>query len=191
MAASSSRNARKRPPDDVVATALARRGSVASQSGFVASSGPGNLRTFVLATIEFVNRIEVLRRQIYGGDLDLARVADAIGLGALEHRVRDPAFLEQHSGYDTVVGVQGQRGVNAQSVADATGIPRETVRRKIKILLAKGAVQEKTRGKYIMKPGFMQTPETLAHLEEARRFALHLREQVHQPARVRIEALVN
>jgi hypothetical protein len=173
MTAISSRKARKRLPGDAVATAAGRRGSAASQAGFVASSGPDNLRTFVLATIEFINRLEVLRGRIYGGDLDLARVADAIGLGALEHRIRDPAFLEEHSGYDTVVGVEGQRGVNAQSVADATGIPRETVRRKIKILLAKGAVQEKARGNYIMKPGFMQTPETLGHLEEARRFALH------------------
>lgn len=151
----------------------AQRRPSASPGTFTAPHNADNLRTFVLATIEFINRIEMLRRKIYGGDLDLARVADAIGLGALEHRVRDPAFHDQYGGYNTVVGVEGQRGVNAKSVADATGIPRETVRRKIKILLAKGALQEKTRGKYIMRPGFMQTPETLAHLEEGKGFALH------------------
>ena len=47
------------------------------------------------------------------------------------------------------------------TISQATGIPRETVRRKLKLLLERGVIVEKTRGAYVMKPGFIQQPENM------------------------------
>ncbi len=54
----------------------------------------------------------------------------------------------------------------AFSIAEATGIPRETVRRKLKELAGRGVVMEKERGRYVMMPGFMQKPENDAALQQ-------------------------
>ncbi len=45
------------------------------------------------------------------------------------------------------------------STSQATGIPRETVRRKLKKLVQDDFIVEKTRGRYVIKPGYMQKPE--------------------------------
>jgi DNA-binding IclR family transcriptional regulator len=52
--------------------------------------------------------------------------------------------------------------VNATSIASATGIPRETVRRKLKHLLKLGVIVEKGRARYVLKPGVLQEPERQA-----------------------------
>jgi len=61
-----------------------------------------------------------------------------------------------------VIGIEGQRAVNALSIAGATGIPRETVRRKLRVLLKRGILTEKTPGRYVITPGIAQRPENRA-----------------------------
>ncbi len=51
------------------------------------------------------------------------------------------------------------------SISQATGIPRETVRRKLKELATRGVVMEKERGRYVTTPGFVQKPENGAALQ--------------------------
>jgi predicted ArsR family transcriptional regulator len=72
--------------------------------------------------------------------------------------MRDPAFREAFGDYNTVVGTARQRPINALSVSEATGIPRETVRRKLKALVEKGVLIEKNGG-YVYKPGNVQEPQ--------------------------------
>ena len=55
--------------------------------------------------------------------------------------------------------MEGQRAVNATSIASASGIPRETVRRKLKRLLKLGFIVEKGRARYVVKPGLLQQPD--------------------------------
>ena len=80
--------------------------------------------------------------------------------------MRVPEFHESFGDTRTIIGVEGQRGVNAFSIAEATGIPRETVRRKLKELVARGVLMEKERGRYVMAPGFLQKPENDAALQQ-------------------------
>ncbi len=148
-----------------------KRRSKEAKRRIVITRGREDLRNFVTATIRFFTRVEVIQRAIYAGDLDLARVSNAVGLGAIEHRVRDPGFHDEFSDYQHIIGVEGQRGVNATSVAAATGMPRETVRRKLRILVDHGVLLEKTRGRYVLKPGFLQDPRNLALIEEGMRYA--------------------
>ena len=118
-----------------------------------------NSRLFIYMLGNFIHRLEGRRREVYFGDLDLARVAEIIGTAAVEPGMRDAAFREQHKNFDSVIGVEGQRAVNATSIASATGIPRETVRRKLDRLLRLGLIIEKGRARYVLKPGVVQRPE--------------------------------
>ena len=110
----------------------------------------------------YIHRIERERRDFYFGDLDLARVAEVIGAAGVEPGMRDAAFRAQHGSFDSIVGIDGQRAVNATSIASATGIPRETVRRMLKRLLKLGAIVEKGRARYVLRPGMLQEPERQA-----------------------------
>ena len=129
-----------------------------------------NSRLFALALARFLHSAEQVRRQQYGNDIDLAIIAETIAVGALEPKIRDPEFRLQYGDLREVVGTINQRGVNALSVAAATGIPRETTRRKIKQLVAMGVVVEKEPGNYIAQPGYLQSApslKVLAELEQA------------------------
>lgn len=119
----------------------------------VAEEGEGISRLMVTTIVGYLSRIERERRQLYGDDLDLGTIFEVISIGAIEPGLRDPNFRAAHGTFNTVVGVEGQRGINAMSIAAATGIPRETVRRKLKRLVARGFILEKTKGNYIVTPG--------------------------------------
>ncbi len=70
--------------------------------------------------------------------------------------MRDATFRAQYRSFQSVIGIDGQRAVNAASIAAATGIPRETVRRKLKRLVALGYIIEKGRSGYVVTPGMLQ-----------------------------------
>ena len=128
----------------------------------VVKGAPENSRLFVYVIGNFLHRLEFERRQVYFGDLDLARVAEIIGMAGVEPGMRDEIFRDSHRSFDSVVGIEAQRAVNASSIAQATGIPRETVRRKLKVLLKHGLIVEKGRARYVLQPGMLQTPERQA-----------------------------
>jgi predicted transcriptional regulator len=133
---------------------------------FEMARGTEDSRTMIHLVQGFIQRVDVLRRKAHFGDMDQAIIAGMVGVGGIEHMMRVPDFRESFGDYRTVVGVEGQRGVNALSISEATGIPRETVRRKLKELVTRGVVMEKERGRYIMKPGFTQKPENDAALQQ-------------------------
>ncbi len=115
-----------------------------------------NSRLIAFLAGNFLHRIERDRCELCFGDLDLARIAEIIGLIAIEPGMRDAAFREQYRSFEAIIGIGGQRAVNAASIAAATGIPRETVRRKLKRLVALGYIVEKKRAGYVVTPGMLQ-----------------------------------
>ena len=139
---------------------------------FEMAPGGEDSRTMIHLIQGFMARVDALRRQAHFGDMDQAIVAGVVGVGSIEHMMRVPEFREAFGDYQTVIGIDGQRGVNAFSIAQATGIPRETVRRKLKLLLEHGVIVEKTRGGYVMKPGFIQQPETMDIVDRGMRDTL-------------------
>jgi hypothetical protein len=131
--------------------------------------GEEDARLFIHLLLNFLHRTDRERRGIYDGDLDLAAVGETVGLVSIEPESRKPEFREKFGNFLTVMGLEGQRPVNALTISAATGIPRETVRRKLKLLLARGVITEKARGAYVIKPGFIQQPEILATVERGMR----------------------
>jgi hypothetical protein len=136
------------------------------------AEGPSATRTFVLVILNFLHRTDEIRRASYGNDLNLAAIGETVGMTASEPSRRDPAFLEKFADLRAVMGIEGQRAVNALSIAHATGMPRETVRRRLHELVKRGVLL-KVKGGYVTRPGFVQTPANLALAERAMREAVH------------------
>ena len=123
-------------------------------------------RLFSMALSRYMQQICRLYRHLAEGDIDLAIVAGAASLAALEGAWRDPEFRREFANLDNIVGDR-QRGCNALSIAEATGLPRETVRRKMKRLVEAGFLVRRGTGDYIMQPGLVQTPPYRQMLNEA------------------------
>jgi len=136
-----------------------RAAAVAPGGRLVLADTDGISRIFISLIGNYLHRIERERRARYRGDLELAMVAEVIGLAVTEPGLRDAAFRERYRLLDSIIGLEGQRAVNATSIASASGIPRETVRRKLKLLLKEGLIVEKGRSRYVVKPGVLQQPE--------------------------------
>ena len=134
--------------------------------------GRDDARTFIHLLMNFLHRTDQDRRGLYSGDLDLAAVGETVGLAAIEHEARKVDFIEKFGNFENRIGTEGQRPVNALTISQATGIPRETVRRKLKLLLERGVIVEKTRGGYVMKPGYIQTPENMDIVDRGMRDTL-------------------
>ena len=139
-----------------------RATTIAPGGRLVLAESSANSRLLVYMIGNFVHRLERARREVYFGDLDLARVAEVVGTAGVEPGMRDATFRHQHRTFASVVGVEGQRAVNATSIAQSTGIPRETVRRKLDRLLKLGFIVEKGRSRYVLKPGVLQQPRIQA-----------------------------
>ena len=134
--------------------------------------GRDDSRPFIHLLMNFLHRTDQDRRGLYSGDLDLAAVGETVGLAAIEAESRKAEFRDKFGNFETVIGIEGQRPVNALTISQATGIPRETVPRKLKLLLERGVIVEKTRGAYVFKPGFIQQPESMEMIERGMRDTL-------------------
>lgn len=83
-------------------------------------------------------------RRVFDGDMDLLLILSVIGERVLTaERSRGLTYSEFLEGR-RAAGIS--RRINAQSVADYTGIPRETVRRKINRLIERGWVKKNDDG---------------------------------------------
>lgn len=164
------------------ADAPRRRATAVKPGGrVVLADGPDKARLFVYLAANYLHRIEHARRELYFGDHDLAIVAETIGAAAVEPGMRDAEFRDVHKGFDTVVEIQEMRAINATSIANASGIPRETVRRKLAQLVQHGFIVEKARSHYVLKPGVLLEPHRRAAfargIEQTVRFVNDLLEQ--------------
>ena len=160
-----------------------RAAAVAPGGRLVPADTDGISRIFISLIGNYLHRIERERRARYHGDLELAIVAEVIGLAVTEPGLRDAAFRERYRILDSIIGVEGQRAINATSIASASGIPRETVRRKLKLLLKEGLIVEKGRSRYVVKPGVLQQPEwQAAYARGIQQTVLFMNECIEQGA---------
>lgn len=87
----------------------------------VLEEGPATSRLFVFLIGGYLKRIDYQRRSICFGDLDLARIAEIIGIASVEPGMRHDAFRRAHS-----VLKPGTLQDTARQAAFACGI-QETV----------------------------------------------------------------
>lgn len=83
-------------------------------------------------------------RQVCDGDLDLFLVMTIIGERTFTAR-KAPENMSHADFIEGSVSDLEPAAINLQSIADYSGIPRETVRRKIETLIEKGWVERNER----------------------------------------------
>lgn len=92
-----------------------------------------------------LTRFLIACRQNFDGDIDLFLVLCVIGERTFSQaNVREGMTFEQWNS-DAVKGIAPEN-INVQSIADFSGIPRETVRRKLRVLIDKGWVSRDDNG---------------------------------------------
>jgi biotin operon repressor len=90
----------------------------------------------------FTELLIALRRQ-FDGDLDRMLVLAVIGLRTLPaRRVQQLSYADFEAG----LTVQEPSPINVQSIAETSGIPRETVRRKVQALEQAGWIERQDGG---------------------------------------------
>lgn len=97
------------------------------------------------------NKLLIQLRKAFDGDLDLMLVLAVIG-----DRTRPDGWQPEPVTYRQITRRKGaehlQIPINIQSVAEYSGIPRETVRRKVRALEQKGWVQRDADGHLKISP---------------------------------------
>lgn len=93
--------------------------------------------------VEGFSALLITLRQHFGGDLDCMLVLAVIGTRTLPHRrLGDGSYEDFNKG----TRLHEPDPINIQSIAACTGIPRETVRRKIQWLEAQGWLERNGNG---------------------------------------------
>jgi biotin operon repressor len=147
------------------------RTTKATKGRFVLEAGTTNSRLFVFLLANYMHRADRARRKVFGS-VNLAQVAELIGISSVQPHIRDSAFRQEYGKFESIIGIEGQRASNATSIASALEMSRETVRRNIKQLIKLGYIVGKGRSAYVLKPGAIQAPEHQAAFAEAMRDTL-------------------
>ncbi|PWR19445.1 helix-turn-helix domain-containing protein [Zavarzinia aquatilis] len=126
------------------------------------------LRAFTVFHLS-VNRI---RAPHHDNDLEAIVLYDLVGILSVDHFADDPRFQETIVGLDVVLGSL-QRGSTVQRLAHLIGLPRETVRRKLKQLTDDGAIERVAEG-YIHRPGFLQSAPVRAVMAQLELYIIEL-----------------
>lgn len=83
-------------------------------------------------------------RRHFEGDIDQLLILSVIGERTLHGDRAQGVTYHQFLQGDRIAGIPAR--INTQSVADSTGIPRETVRRKIERLIGRGWIRKNDDG---------------------------------------------
>lgn len=102
-------------------------------------------------------------RSACDGDLDLFLVLTIIGERSFAAR-NAPSGMSLEDFVERPVSTVRQEAINLQSIADYSGIPRETVRRKIAVLIDHGWVRRDDHGFYAATD---QAKENLSELTKS------------------------
>ncbi|RJF87830.1 hypothetical protein D3874_13005 [Oleomonas cavernae] len=109
-------------------------------------------RLFVAAILRYFLRICRIEQEAFHGDIEMAIIAQTVMLANIEP--------------PTAGAVARQCGVTTMEIAQATGLPRETVRRKLLRLVELEFLQRREDGKFVVPPPRSGSQERRAPLTE-------------------------
>ena len=101
----------------------------------------------VAAHVEHFTELLIVLRRHFDGDLDRMLVMAIIGLRTMPARVVEEVSYRD---FKTKPVVKDPGPINVQSIADTSGIPRETVRRKVQALEEAGLVERHDGGHLVV-----------------------------------------
>ncbi|MEI9995781.1 MAG: hypothetical protein WDM91_14390 [Rhizomicrobium sp.] len=113
---------------------------------------------------EFILRSAEGVSEVFDHDYEAAILFMTISNRNSEKVMSDPKLREIYGSYKTTIPPEHALLISRMALARATGLPRETVRRKVAKLLAKGWILELPGGLRAM-PDLNRAPEYIAALE--------------------------
>lgn len=134
------------------------------QTKFIEDNFAAIYPTHLSAFAHFMTRL----RAMFDGDLDLLVILTIIGERTRSENWAPELLTYRHLTVDSSKDPR-QQSINVQSVADYSGIARETVRRKVAVLKKKGWVKRDPEGRLSISRDAAQdleeaTIETVAYL---------------------------
>lgn len=97
--------------------------------------------------VEQFTTLLIMLRKVFGGDLDRMLVLAIIGLRTMPQRRMDGL---SYSDFQAGLRSKLPSPINVQSIADTSGIPRETARRKVRELQQAGWVERGDDGSLVV-----------------------------------------
>lgn len=117
---------------------------------------PERWRILTRIFADFYVRMYRLRGPFHRNDLEMITIYDLVGLRVIDHLIEEDRLRESITSLSLVLG-DAQRGCSLKRVAEETGLPKETVRRKLNHLVEDGALEKVGEG-FIHRPGWLQSP---------------------------------
>lgn len=114
----------------------------------------GYSRALGIYSMEYLLRTLRNLGPIFNFDYERAIIALSVTMGNVQHLVNSPD-LEPYADLSTIIPPELQRPVTRLAITRATGLPRETVRRKVAALIEAGVLIKDQRGGVRMTPGLL------------------------------------
>jgi DNA-binding IclR family transcriptional regulator len=76
-----------------------------------------------------------------------------------------PEMLEPYASLTTIIPAELQRPVTRAAITRASGLPRETVRRKVQAMINSGVLISDSRGGIRLKPGLLASEAFVRAIE--------------------------
>ena len=96
---------------------------------------------------------------IFDYDYERMIISMVIANGNIQHLMNTPEKLASFTSLDAIIPPELQRPVTRSAIARATGLPRETVRRKVAAMVALGLLTTDARGGLRLAPGIFAREE--------------------------------
>lgn len=146
-------------PAEAISEAMWRRSDPGSTRGRVDTLLREKFSAFQPLWVEQHLRLLCSLRQTFGNDLDKPIILGVIGQRMLQIGLASPIDYDQARTGD--YDMDQSKLTNVESISEATGIPRESVRRKVSELLEIGWVERGSKGRLSV------TPQATSSLDEA------------------------
>lgn len=104
----------------------------------------------------FLQVLEVAR-EAFGGDMDKVIIALAVGVRTAEH----PDMARYSNAELRAIDVLPGLGISIRSIADSLGMPKETVRRKVRELIADGFMVRRQHNLFFTGDGYRRLGPSL------------------------------
>lgn len=123
-------------------------------------------RTFGYYFSDLTIKTAFFHNDITSFDFQKAIIIHTISIATGSKFIKSPELMKLYGSMDVKFPTEQQVPCSALSVSEATGLPRETTRRKIKEMVAEDLLEEDPRGGYRLKSGILQRPLVQTRMEE-------------------------
>ena len=111
-----------------------------------ADSPARHSRALAYHTTEYLLRTLRNLGPMFSFDYELMVIALSVAVGNVQHLINAPEQLKPYADLTTIIPADLQRPMTRLAITRSTGLPRETVRRKIAALIEAGVLIKDDRG---------------------------------------------